>query len=114
MAREIEAFVPILRATYRDITIYQFNRTKVNEMNLRSQLILATREMQKFKPYLQSKWQRYFGILENQQRFSPSDLICAFDFVIHQMHLRAGNKNLLREGRDVDALSPWSQERKPS
>ena len=110
MPGEIETFIPVLRGTYRLIAVYQFRRTEENEIKLRLQLMRATREMQKFKPYLQRRWLAYFGILENQQRFPIGDVICALDLLIHRMHLRAGNKGLLREGAEVDALSPWSKE----
>jgi hypothetical protein len=110
MPRKIEAFIPVLRETYRLIALYQFQRTEKNEIRLRLQLMRATREMQRFKPYLQYKWQHYFGILESQQHFPIGDVICALDLIIHQMHLRAGNKGLLREGAEYDALSPWSKE----
>ena len=110
MPRKIEAFIPVLRETYRLIALYQFRRNEENEIRLRLQLMRATREMQRFKPYLQRTTQSYFGILENQERFPTGDVICAFDLIIHQMHLRAGNKGLLREGAAYDALSPWSKE----
>jgi len=110
MPRKIEAFIPVLRETYRLIALYQFRRNEENEIKFRLQLMRATREMQRFKPYLQRTTQSYFGILENQQRFTIGDVICAFDLIIHQMHLRAGNKGLLREGADYDASSPWSKE----
>lgn len=70
----------------------------------------AIREMQKFKPYLQRRLQLDFEILENQQHFPVEDVICALDAIIHQMHLGAGNKGLLREGVDFDAQGPWSKE----
>jgi len=110
MPEEIEAFIPVLRGTYRLIAIYQFSRTEENEVKLRLQMMRATQEMQKFKPYLQKNWQGYFAILENQHRFRIGDVICALDGVIHRIHLRAGNKGLLREGAEYDALGPWSKE----
>jgi len=110
MPRKIEAFIPVLRETYRLIALYQFRRNEENEIRLRLQIMHATREMQRFKPYLQRRTQSYFGILENQQSFPIGDVICALDLIIHQMHLRAGNKGLLREGADYDASSPWSKE----
>lgn len=110
MLKEIEAFIPVLRETYRLITEYQLNRNEENEVKLRLQLMHATKEMQKFKPLMQRKWRVYLEVLENQQRFPMSDLISALDCTIHQMHLRAGNKNLVREGARIDNLSPWSRE----
>ena len=110
MPKEIEAFIPVLRETYRLITIYQFNRIKENETNLRLQITQATNEMQKFKPYIQRRWQAYIEVLENQHRFSIGDVICALDFAIHQMHLSVGNQNLTRDGSEIDALTPWGKE----
>jgi len=110
MPEEIEAFIPVLRETYRLIVAYQFSRSEENEVKLRLQLMRTTREMQKFKPYLQTKWLAYFGILENQQCFPIGDVICALDAVVHRIHLRARNKGLLRENAEYDALSPWSKE----
>jgi len=110
MSGEVEAFIPVLRETYRLISVYQFNRTEENEVKLRLQLMRATREMQKFKPYLQKRWQDIFTILENQERFPMGDVICALDSVIHRIHLRARNKGLIREEAEHDARTPWSKE----
>lgn len=112
MSEEVDAFIPVIRETYRLITTYQLNRTLENEATLRLQLTYATKEMQKFKPLLQRKWQVYIDALERQHRFPIRDLIFTFDMAIHQMHLRAGNKGLTREGAQVDALSPWGEKMK--
>jgi hypothetical protein len=107
MSEEVDAFIPVIRETYCRIATYQLNRTLENEAMLRLQLTLATKEMQKFKPFLQRKWQVYIEALERQHQFPIRDLIFTFDMAIHQMHLRAGNKGLSRAGAQVDALSPW-------
>ena len=112
MSEEVNAFIPVIRETYRLITTYQLNRTLEHEATLRLQLTYATNEMQKFKPLLQRKWQVYIDALEHQHRFPIRDLIYTFDMAIHQMHLRAGNKELTREGAQVDALSPWGEKMK--
>ena len=36
--------------------------------------------------------------------------ICAFDCIVHQLHLRAGNKGVTDETVCLDNLSPWSRE----
>ena len=112
MPHEVDAFIPVLRETYRLIESYQLNRTEENEVKLRLQLMHITREMQRFKPLLQRKWQIYVEALEKQERFPISDLIFALDCAIHQMHLRVGNKGLIRDGEKIDALSPWGSEMK--
>jgi hypothetical protein len=112
MSEEVDAFIPVIRETYRRIATYQLNRTLENEATLRLQLTHATKEMQKFKPLLQRKWQVYIDALERQHLFPIRDLIFTFDMAIHQMHLRAGNKGLTRKGAQVDALSPWGKKMK--
>jgi hypothetical protein len=112
MSHEVDAFIPVLRETYCRIESYQLNRTEENEVKLRLQLIHISRKMQRFKPLLQRKWQIYLEALEDQERFPISDLIFALDCAIHQMHLRAGNKGLIRDGEGIDALSPWGSEMK--
>ena len=112
MPEEIEVFIPVLRETYNFIEEYQLLRTEEREVKLRLQLVRATRMMQKFKPFLQRKWQIYLEALEDQERFPISDLIFALDCTIHQMHLRVGNTGLTREGVDVDGLTPWGKEMK--
>ena len=110
MAKEAEAFIPTVRETYHIIQSYQFNRTEENETKLRLQLMHASREIQSFKPFLKRSWWAYFEILENQQCFSVRDVVCAFDAIIHQLHLRAGNKGVTDEAMCIDNLSPWSKE----
>ena len=112
MPKEVDAFIPVLRETYQIIERYQLDRTEENEVQLRLQLMHVTREMQRFKPLLQRKWQIYIDALEEQEKFPISDLIFALDCAIHQMHLRAGNRELTRTGKAVDALSPWGNEMK--
>jgi hypothetical protein len=112
MPEEIEAFIPVLRETYRLIGEYQLLKTEEGEVKLRLQLMHAARIMQKFKPLLQRKWQIYLEALEEQERFPISDLIFALDCTVHQMHLRVGNAGLTREGVDVDGLTPWGREMK--
>jgi hypothetical protein len=112
MSQEVDAFIPVIRKTYRRIATYQLNRTLENEATLRLQLTRATKEMQKFKPFLQKKWQVYIEALERHNQFPIRDLIFTFDMAIHQMHLRAGNKGLTRAGAQVDALSPWGTKMK--
>ena len=113
MPDEVEAFIPVLRETYRLIADYQFNRTEENETRLRLQLLRAAREMGKFKPLMQPRWRIYLDVLEEPGRFRVGDLICAFDCAVHQMHLRAGNKGLVEDGTGVGdgvLASPWSRE----
>ena len=112
MSREVDAFIPVIRKTYRRIATYQLNRTLENQATLRIQLTWVTKETQKFKPFLQRKWQVYIEALERQHQFPIRDLIFTFDMAIHQMHLRAGNKGLTRAGAQVDALSPWGTKMK--
>ena len=110
MAKEAEAFIPTVRETYRTIQSYQFNRNEENETKLRLQLMRASKEMQCFKPLLRSNWHAYFKVLENQESFPVGDAICAFDCIVHQLHLRAGNKGVTDETVCLDNLSPWSRE----
>ena len=110
MPEEIDAFIPVLRETYRLIKEYQLKRTEEREVRLRLQLIRITRIMQKFKPHLQRKWQTYLEALEHQERFPIGDLIFTLDCTVNQMHLRAGNTGLRREYADIDGLTPWSRE----
>lgn len=114
MPDEVDAFIPVLRETYRLIVEYQFNRTEENEVKLRLQLMHATKEMQKFKPLLQRKWQIYIDALEQQQKFPISDLFLALDCAIHQMHLRIGEsaRGVIREVERIDSLAPWGREMK--
>ena len=112
MPEEIEAFIPVLRETYRLIKEYQLLKTEEGEIKLRLQLMHAAKIMQKFKPLLQRKWQIYLEALEEQERFPISGLIFALDCTVHQMHLRVGNAGLTREGVDVDGLTPWGREMK--
>jgi hypothetical protein len=112
MPEEIEAFIPVLRQTYKLIEEYQLLRTDEREVKLRLQLMRATRMMRKFKPFLQRKWQIYLEALEEQERFPISDLIFTLDCTIHQMHLRVGNKGLTRDGVEIDGLAPWGKEMK--
>ncbi len=112
MPEEIEAFIPVLRETYRLIKEYQLHRTEEGEVKLRLQLMHATKTMQKFKPLLQRRWQIYLEALEEQEHFPISDLIFALDCTIHQMHLRVGNAGLRRESADIDGLTPWGREMK--
>jgi hypothetical protein len=110
LVKEAEAFIPRVRETYRLIQTYQFSRTEENEIKLRLQLMRASREMQQFKPFLRMNWWAYFAIMENQERFCISDVICAFDCIIHQLHLRAGNRGVTDEAVFIDNLSPWNKE----
>ena len=112
MSEEAEAFIPVLRETYRLIQSYQQSRSDEDETCLRLQLMRATREMQKFKPLLQRKWQIYLEALEQPTQFQIGDLIYALDSAVHQMHLRAGNKGLTRENSKIDAQTPWSSQMK--
>ncbi len=110
MAKEAEAFIPTVRETYRVIQSYQFNRTEENETRLRLQLMHTSREIRCFKPLLKSGWHVYFEVMENQELFPVGDVICAFDCIVHQLHLRAGNKGIATETFCLDNLSPWSKE----
>jgi hypothetical protein len=112
MPEEIEAFIPVLKDTYRCIEEYQILRTEEKEVKLRLQLMHVTRMMQKFKPFLQRKWQIYLEALEEQERFQIGDLIYALDCAIHQMHLRVGNSGLTREGVNINGLTSWGKEMK--
>jgi len=109
LPQDVAAFIPVIRKTYRHITNYQLHRTTENEAVLRLQLAEATSAMQKFKPFLQRRWQVYIDALEQQHRFPIRDLIVTFDMAIHQMHLRAGNAGITRAGAPADAISPWGQ-----
>ena len=110
MPKEAEAFIQTVRETYRIIQSYQFDRTEEKETKLRLQLMRASKEVQCFKPLLKSNWHAYFEVLEIQKSFSVGDAICAFDCIIHQLHLRAGNKGVTDETVCLDNLSPWSIE----
>jgi hypothetical protein len=52
MALDVEAFIPVIRETYRCIPDYQRNRTPENEAMLRLQLTDATTALHKVKPFL--------------------------------------------------------------
>ena len=56
ISQEVDAFIPVIRKTYRRIATYQLNLKLENEATLHIQLTRATKEMQKFKPFLQKKW----------------------------------------------------------
>lgn len=105
---EIELFIPVLRETYRQIEEFQFHRSEENEIKLRLQIMRTVHYMQLFKPHIQRKWLDIFAIVENQQCFPISDVICALDMVIHRIHLRTHNRGLLRVGGETELLSPWS------
>jgi hypothetical protein len=109
MPSEVEAFIPVIRRTYEAISEYQFDPTR-SEVHLRAHILRATREMAKFIPFLQKRWRTYYEILQKQNQFPINDVICAFDSLIHAMHLRAGNRGLKRTGAQIDAQSPWSDE----
>lgn len=112
MTQEVELFISVLRETYRLIEEYQLNRTGKNETRLRLKFFELSRHMEKFKPFLQRRWQVYVEALDNQERFPISDLVFALDCAVHQMHLRAGNQGFVRKDMMVDALSLWSVEMK--
>ncbi len=112
MVKEVENLIPIIRETYTIISDYQLNRSEENEIKLRLQLTRASREFQKFKPLLQGKCRVYIEALDEQQKFPASDIESAFDSAIHQMHLRAGNKRIVRKDEEIDSQLSWSAEMK--
>jgi len=83
---EVDALLPALHETYRQIGLYQKNRSQRHEKNLLVQLDQAGEKLQFFKKWLQPKKQPYFDAILNQS-LAISDRIIALDTAVGAMHI---------------------------
>ena len=84
--KEIDSLLPVLHQAYRQIGLYQKNRSKRNEQSLLIQLDLIGERLYFFKEWLQTKKQPYFDALLDQD-LSISDRIIALDTAVGMMHI---------------------------
>jgi len=99
---EIDALLPALHETYRQVGIFQKERSERNAQSLLEQLNLIGEKLYFFKEWLQPKKQAYFDALLDPD-LSLSDRIIALDTAVGMMHIEFAVERAYKH-RETEAL----------